>query len=276
MENDYLTGLLSRKSFDRIFTDLLQKSASTEQPFSVAIMDVDRFKKFNDKFGHLFGDEILKYVAASLSCKLEEGCHIFRYGGDEFVVLFPGKTSQDIGLSMAACVRHTKDHPFLFKDKFFNVGISCGIASYPDDAKTMDGIIKKADEALYLSKRTGRNRITLAGNIRRIKIKNLSIMALIVLVVFWSGFFVYGYFLKGNIGNTLGRIRNIRVVTRSRNPDTIILKSGAIFKGRIIDDIGDKIILELDVVQGTGRATFDKEEIARIRHGKTGDEGRQP
>jgi len=123
------------------------------------MIDLDHFKKFNDSYGHLEGDTLLRKIAQILKSSLRETDYVARYGGEEFAVILP--ETNKAGASFAAeRVRKT-----ISEQTFGEVGekmtISLGVASYPDDACLRTDLIKKADEALYRAKKEGRNRTCL-------------------------------------------------------------------------------------------------------------------
>ena len=127
---------------------------------SLIMIDLDHFKEFNDTYGHLEGDGLLRKIAQILKSSLRETDLVARYGGEEFSVILP-ETDKE-GASIAAeRVRKT-----ISEQTFGEVGakmtISLGVASYPDDACLRADLIRQADEALYRAKREGRNRTCLA------------------------------------------------------------------------------------------------------------------
>ncbi|MGF9817108.1 sensor domain-containing diguanylate cyclase [Brevibacillus agri] len=153
VETDGLTGLANRKTFDAY----LQHTMQSEIPFSLILLDVDRFKKINDDFGHLTGDEVLKLVARTMQASTREDDFCFRYGGEEFGILLQGRRHL-FAYQIAERLRQTveaMDNP-----TGQPVTISLGIASYPLHGTWAVDIITCADQALYHSKATGRNKTT--------------------------------------------------------------------------------------------------------------------
>lgn len=131
------------------------------KPFSVLVIDIDGFKSFNDKYGHIFGDEALKYFSSSLRLNLDdEDCVIIRFGGDEFVAIFPGRTAGELYRLSIHVEKNIRKRPFLFRGREYKFSFSGGIASCPRDAVETHDIIEKADKAMYFSKRHGSGRIT--------------------------------------------------------------------------------------------------------------------
>jgi diguanylate cyclase len=163
-EIDHLTGLPNRRAFEtRIEKEVVAARAAGE-PLCVAFCDIDRFKKINDTHGHEAGDRVLKVVAHALNEISDDRCHVARHGGEEFVVLFRGKALGEAfaildeareSLSERRLINRATDVPF------GRVTFSTGIADvfdYPDPRAAL----KAADEALYVAKDEGRNRIVRA------------------------------------------------------------------------------------------------------------------
>lgn len=153
---DQLTKITNRRALDEELKKCVQDFQNSAQPFSLMVVDVDYFKKFNDTHGHLAGDEVLKFVAQTMKSQTRETDLVARYGGEEFVVVFRGE-------SVAACrVRadmlraSINERSILFEGKELRVAASAGVAeiSIGEDEK---GLIRRADEALYVSKKAGRN-----------------------------------------------------------------------------------------------------------------------
>ena len=122
------------------------------------MLDIDHFKKVNDTYGHLIGDEVLKTTAKTISSSVRRGDVIGRYGGEEFIVIVSSIT-QDKILKIAEKIRKTlKEITFNFDNKSFFVTISIGIAKYDKDID-IDTLIGNADKALYKAKKSGRDNI---------------------------------------------------------------------------------------------------------------------
>jgi diguanylate cyclase (GGDEF)-like protein len=158
---DPLTGLYNRKYFLEVARESLQKASSYNFPLSVFIFDIDNFKTYNDTHGHLSGDELILKLGAILRQNTRSTNVIARYGGDEFIVLL-NETEKEDGLIFAEKWKKLiESHPFKGEGaEALPVTISGGLASFPSDGQTVEELIKKADLALYESKRAGRDRIT--------------------------------------------------------------------------------------------------------------------
>ena len=166
---DELTGLPARRA-------LWQEIESAGRSYAVAMVDVDHFKKFNDRHGHDVGDQVLRLVASELG-KVSGGGRAFRYGGEEFTLVFPGKGREDalphleelrekIEVSRFSVRRmgRPREKPSVKKAKKkpprrLSVTVSIGVAERTEKAATGEGVVKAADRALYRAKKAGRNRV---------------------------------------------------------------------------------------------------------------------
>jgi len=265
---DFLTGLSLRGYLNIFLNKLIISSQSQEKVFSIILFDLDRFKRFNDKYGHPFGDEILKYVASSLrlSFQLDE-CAYFRYGGDEFILVFPEKGPKEAMQSALRFKYNLTRRPFLFENKFYKITASAGIACFPSDGQTMDQLIQKADEAMYFSKRHGRNRITLAGKINYLNMRN-TINHIVGTFLFVTIFLLlYHFVFKAPVARTILTVKDLRVTSAPKNLDRVTLKNGNVLKGNITGESGGKITLDVQLKGGSATLTLERSEIAEIKRG---------
>ncbi|MCJ7646329.1 diguanylate cyclase [bacterium] len=157
---DGLTGLYNHRHFQEQLEVEVKRGQRYDLNLSLIMIDLDHFKEFNDSYGHLEGDTLLRKIAQILKSSLRETDFVARYGGEEFAVILP-ETNKE-GASIAA----ERVRRALSEQTFGEVGakmtVSLGVASYPDDACLRADLIRKADEALYRAKREGRNRTCLA------------------------------------------------------------------------------------------------------------------
>ena len=161
---DALTGLHNRRYFDMHLSSLLDQAAQESKPLSLLVLDIDFFKKINDTYGHDAGDEILRALAGRMRRAVRSVDLVCRLGGEEFVIVMP-ETALDVAGKVAERVRRAVEaEPFNVKDgqMAVPVTVSIGIADRGSDANP-DFIYKSADKALYESKATGRNKVTLAA-----------------------------------------------------------------------------------------------------------------
>lgn len=155
---DPLTGLPNRAGLNERLQLLVAQREAHDTPAQVAIMDLDHFKSINDGYGHLAGDRVLKIVADQLRRQLREGDYLARFGGEEFVALFPDSAPEAAYEVLERMRQVIEACPFHFKGMRIVVTVSIGIAALRarEQAETA---LKRADQALYRAKDTGRNRI---------------------------------------------------------------------------------------------------------------------
>lgn len=181
---DTLTSLYNRRYFFYRLNSEIQRSKRYGRTLSLLILDVDNFKRYNDRYGHLAGDKLLRGLAETLignirrsdakpSYEVDIAC---RYGGEEFAVILP-EAALVQGVVAAERIRNTVETKGAFVvaerirrqveksqvDGVIGVTISIGVASYPDHGTDPETLIKSADDALYTAKRTGKNRVVIAG-----------------------------------------------------------------------------------------------------------------
>ncbi|NWF52044.1 MAG: sensor domain-containing diguanylate cyclase [Nitrospirae bacterium] len=159
---DALTGLYNRRFFFEKAREASHKSIKYHTPISIFIFDIDHFKKYNDMHGHPEGDYILKELSQILKENSREGDIIARYGGEEFIVLMPD-TDKDGAIVYAEKIRKIiENYPFNHREEqpLGCISVSGGVATFPLDGSSIDAVIRCADEALYESKRSGRNMVT--------------------------------------------------------------------------------------------------------------------
>ncbi len=158
---DPLTNLYNRRHLDETLVRELHRADRLKTSVSVLMIDIDRFKMFNDTYGHGAGDTALRQVAATLSEQVRLEDVVCRYGGEEFVVVMPGSGTDDAA-NRAEHLRTAISHIELdwHGQPLGAVTASFGVASYPADADSTDGLIRAADAALYEAKEDGRDRVT--------------------------------------------------------------------------------------------------------------------
>ena len=165
---DELTNLPSRRA-------MVQNISTLGKKYCIAMVDVDHFKKFNDKYGHDIGDQVLKKLASQL--RQVRGGKAFRYGGEEFTVIFPNKNLHEARMFCNELCKNVENSPFMLRNKKrpktkkdntkkkqpnaipLTITISIGIAERTADLITADDVIKQADKALYKAKNNGRNQV---------------------------------------------------------------------------------------------------------------------
>lgn len=155
---DKLTGLMNRQAFDYLFRRLGTKNALQHKSLSIILIDIDHFKKINDKYGHNVGDMVLKEVSSILSANTRSNDQSCRWGGEEFVILLD---DCDINAAQqrAEALRHNIEiTPLPYREGIIQVTASCGVAEYRA-GETLSMLINRADIALYQAKQQGRNQV---------------------------------------------------------------------------------------------------------------------
>jgi diguanylate cyclase (GGDEF)-like protein len=152
-----LTLLATRRFFIKgIDREIARAQRGLSNLFSVVMIDVDDFKKYNDSYGHVAGDRALQNVSYIIRRKLRVSDIAGRFGGEEVVVLLAGATKNRAGEVAERLRKEIEEEA--------DVTASIGVASYPDDGKDVENLIQAADEAMYRAKRTGKNKVCLAGS----------------------------------------------------------------------------------------------------------------
>ncbi|MGC8866717.1 MAG: GGDEF domain-containing protein [Elusimicrobiales bacterium] len=169
---DELTGLALRRYFNQRFQEEFYRAERFSQNLSVVFIDIDYFKEINDSYGHQVGDVVLKEIANTIKRNLRKIDFPVRYGGDEIVILLPQSCELEaMGLAkrLLEAVRLLRINLNRFQiDKEITLSISIGIASYPQDAKTMQELIARADEALYWVKSHEKNGVMSYSMMRKL------------------------------------------------------------------------------------------------------------
>lgn len=160
---DSLTGLHNRKHFMDVLESEVARATRNNQQFSVAMIDADHFKEYNDTLGHQAGDALLKQIGVIFMQSLRTMDHASRYGGDEFIILLP-----DAAIDKAVEVAERIRERVLAvvprnTGKSVAVTVSVGVAAFPAHGESPETIVASADHALYQAKRSGRNRVVVAG-----------------------------------------------------------------------------------------------------------------
>ncbi len=157
---DALTGLYNRRYLQERLEHMLNEAGRLGTPLAVIMLDIDHFKKVNDRYGHKAGDDIIRFIARVLKKSIRKVDVAARYGGEEFIVLLHNTTDEG-AVTVADKIRETIQGAVVPADgNQLTVTSSFGVSAYPDPIRNADDLIKSADEALYRSKEQGRNRVT--------------------------------------------------------------------------------------------------------------------
>ncbi|MDI1245524.1 MAG: diguanylate cyclase, partial [Rhodoferax sp.] len=150
--HDALTNLPNRRLFLERLENAIAHAKRASQPLALLFIDLDKFKDINDRFGHEAGDIVLKAVADRLSTNVRETDTVARLGGDEFVVLLESVSSLDKVADIANKLCRSMHEPLPFADQSLVIGMSVGVAMYPQDGDSLDQLINNADRAMYQAK----------------------------------------------------------------------------------------------------------------------------
>jgi diguanylate cyclase (GGDEF)-like protein len=156
---DELTEVGNRRNFDMRLREEMSRSTRFGHAFSLLMIDIDAFKRFNDEFGHPRGDTALRALGALMRSVSREGDVPCRVGGEEFAFILP-ETGKADATTFAERFRRGVEGAITAPDGSYSLTVSVGLAAFPEDGKTPEEIVWAADSALYESKRAGRNRVT--------------------------------------------------------------------------------------------------------------------
>ena len=158
---DELTGLYNRRFFNWVLKREIEHAKRYNQPFSLLMLDIDNFKEYNDIHGHQAGDRALDEFAQILKQNARLIDHVIRYGGEEFAIILPRADIKQARLSAERHLRAVESHIFSGQERLSsgNLTVTIGVATFPTNAHDGLELIQKADEALYIGKQRGRNRV---------------------------------------------------------------------------------------------------------------------
>ena len=158
---DEVTGINNMRNFF-LLSNIQEKLAKRYvRPYAICMIDADNLKKVNDKHGHLAGTLLIQKVAQMITGNIRGSDICARYGGDEFVIMFNETGKQDVAGAVERIVSGMAATPFDFEGTSIRTTLSAGLAGYPEDGEDVRTVMANADEAMYHSKRNGKNRLTL-------------------------------------------------------------------------------------------------------------------
>lgn len=158
---DEVTGMHNMRNFF-LLSDVQEKLAKRHgRGFAICMLDADNLKAINDEHGHLAGTELIRQVAAMIRSTIRCSDICARYGGDEFVVMFNETSKEDVAPTVERIITGMATTPFPFGSEYLTTTISAGLAEYPGDGTDVKSVMANADTAMYASKRSGKNRLTL-------------------------------------------------------------------------------------------------------------------
>ena len=158
---DSLTGLYNRRGLFEIGYIEFSRSTRLKRAFSIIMIDIDHFKVVNDQYGHPVGDQVLQFMASELNSAVRGADIVGRYGGEEFAIFLSGTDGKG-AMELAQRLRKTiKKMPFYIKENEIRITISLGVAEYNENNPNLETLFARADQALYVAKHKGRNRVIL-------------------------------------------------------------------------------------------------------------------
>ncbi len=158
---DLLTQLPNREAWEERLAFEYGRWQRYRQPVTIAVLDIDLFKRVNDSYGHKAGDRVLQMVAREFRTRLRSTDFISRFGGEEFVILFPGTSAEDAKSVLDELRGHVAALPFHFRGEPVTITFSAGLATL-EDGDAEDTLFDRADKALYAAKEAGRNQVCLS------------------------------------------------------------------------------------------------------------------
>jgi diguanylate cyclase (GGDEF)-like protein len=162
---DSLTGIYNRRYMDETLPREISRASRDLSDLSIVMLDLDHFKVINDTYGHSAGDEVLKTIASSLLRLIRQNDFVARFGGEEFIIVMPGMPADQAYERMEEYRKEIENTIIPYNNHKISMTISGGISSCTSYHETKDELIKMADDALYESKKNGRNQITLANKL---------------------------------------------------------------------------------------------------------------
>lgn len=166
---DALTGLYNRRFFQELASKEVAAAKRHNRGLCMMIFDIDNFKIFNDSYGHLAGDEVLRVFGKFLMETARQGDIVCRYGGEEFVAVFPDTSPDLIDQRARALLQEVRKLPVFYEGSEYHITISVGIGSYPRDGAHVDAILKAADMRMYRAKQNGRDQLWSYKNDEQLK-----------------------------------------------------------------------------------------------------------
>jgi diguanylate cyclase (GGDEF)-like protein len=256
-QKDSLTTCYTKDLLQPFMEKMVAEYAAYKKPFSILVIDIDGFKGFNDRHGHIFGDEALKYFSSSLRLNLDdEDSVIIRFGGDEFVVIFPGRLSKEVYKLAVNTENNMRNRPFLFHGREYKISFSGGIASCPENGHNADEILDKADQAMYASKRRGNGLVTTYS-----KVWPKFFMWVLKIVVLLAAIVAAVFFVKNY------KQENMPSFLKTSAPAKVYLKSGNSIQGVIVGENDKNMFLKFDMENGVGSVSIKKDDIKFVDRG---------
>jgi len=155
---DYLTGIYNRRYFFEILVNEIERSKRFKSTFSVLLFDIDNFKRINDTYGHLTGDEVLKHCCKLVNENTRKSDIMGRFGGEEFILILHETLPENARILADKLRTVIEENPLMIDDQVFPVTVSFGGTIYTEN-DVLNNLLERADNALYIAKENGRNRV---------------------------------------------------------------------------------------------------------------------
>lgn len=157
---DEITGVNNMRNFFLLAEVQQEIALRYKRPFTICMLDADNLKKINDMHGHMAGTEIIRWMATIITSNIRKSDVCARYGGDEYVILFNESSKRDVIHVVERIIAGMSANPFEFQGHKLSTTISAGIAGFPEDGADIRTVMANADAAMYISKQSGKNRVT--------------------------------------------------------------------------------------------------------------------
>lgn len=158
---DDVTGIHNMRNFFQLSDSQEKLALRHKRSFAICMIDADGLKAINDRHGHLAGTELIRQVAAMITANIRSSDICARYGGDEFVIMFNETGKAEVAATVERIVAGMARTPFPFGSEYLCTTLSAGLADYPGDGQDVQTVMANADAAMYISKRSGKNRLTI-------------------------------------------------------------------------------------------------------------------
>lgn len=163
VHEDHLTGIFNRRGLDSAFEREISRAQRNQEPLCFVLLDIDNFKQLNDTHGHKVGDDALVFLVGAIKETTRAEDIVSRYGGEEFAILLPNTVLEEALLISSRILRNLTKKFFLYENKRLLITFSAGVAQY-QTGESQESIFKRADQAMYKAKKTGKNQILPADN----------------------------------------------------------------------------------------------------------------
>jgi diguanylate cyclase (GGDEF)-like protein len=158
---DEITGLHNMRNFFNLATFQDEQARRYERSFTICMVDADNLKQINDRCGHLAGTEFIRHTGRVIFRNIRKSDIAARYGGDEFIIMFTENSKEEAAVAVRRILADVEGANFEYKGVILGVTLSAGVASYPVDGDDLQTVMGRADEALFTSKKRGKNQLTI-------------------------------------------------------------------------------------------------------------------